>query len=690
MERAFFRSGNQWLVLEEPVAELIAERPAEVPGILSEVDAAVEDNGLFAAGFVSYEAAAAYGLSVHDPLPGLPAAAFRLYRRAENADRLPVAEVDVEGPARGTGDAWKPLLPRDAYAAAIASIKRYLEIGHSYQVNYTFPLIAPVAGDDGACILPGGETPDHAGNIAVAGKPLFAWFAGLVGDEPPPYAAYLNFENHSILSLSPELFVSLDGRRILSKPMKGTAPRAQNGLGGWRDWEPQGGAAAAASDQNEAAKRLHASEKDRAENLMIVDMIRNDLGRIAEVGSVSVDELFAIETYPTVYQMTSTVSARTDARLPDIFEAMFPCASVTGAPKVRTMEIIRELEPEPRGVYCGAVGFVLPGRRAQFNVAIRTALVDKATRSCRYGVGSGIVWDSSTDAEYDECMVKAAVLNGEDERFRPDGLIESLLLHRQIGYFLLERHIDRLIDSANELGFAWGAAGPREIMAESVREILMDMARDLFEGDEAVEAPRVSPGVNAWKVRLVLDSNGEISCEGEPLDHDPLANAAGPDPGRDGLADSRVQSVPGDHVKKGPWKAPSPRSVRTVIAADPVDPADPSLYLKTTSRHVYNRARETAGIRGNEEVILWNADGLVTEASRSNVVIERTTGDGCTTLVTPPVAFGLLAGTFRGHLLDCGVIEESPITVDELLGAPAVYLINSVRLWRRADLRAGV
>ncbi len=732
-DRAIFRSAEGWLVFEEIVGEVIAREPADVPAVLETVESAVNGKGLYAAGFLSYEAASAYGLAVHHPIDGLPPAVFALYRRCTPVDHLPAYGADT---GRIRPDAWRPLLPRGEYTRAITAVKHYLEAGHSYQVNYTFPLEATLIGRAGiAAARAVARTPARSQPLApaaeVSGDELFAWFGELLSNEPPPYAAFLDFAQFSILSLSPELFFSLEGRTIIAKPMKGTAPRGHNAgapHGGGPSVPPGAlstaateddslggadpGGATGSVDDREPAKRLFASEKDRAENLMIVDMIRNDLGRIADIGSVSVDRLFDIETYPTVYQMTSTVRALTSARLARIFEAMFPCASVTGAPKVRTMEIIRELEPQPRGVYCGAIGYLMPDRRGQFNVAIRTALVDKVAGSCRYGVGSGIVWDSETESEYEECLIKAAAIRGsttvghakanrgagqardvaavvhgesshpeapaQASQFLPDGIIESLLFHRSIGYFLLERHINRLIDTADALGFAWGGDAPPDTMTENLRAILADMANDLLEAAETtvdVPAPPTSrqtgeaSAERAWKVRLVLSRDGEIGCAGEPLDRDPLEQI-------------------GAALDRGAVQVPF---VRAVLAPEPIDADEPALYFKTTSRDVYEQAGRSAGVNAEQEVILWNNNGLVTEGSRSNIVVERRTrggGNRRSTLVTPPVECGLLAGTFRGHLLDCGIIDEKPVTVEELLGAEAVYLINSVRLWRRANVVA--
>ncbi|MBE2225143.1 MAG: chorismate-binding protein, partial [Anaerolineae bacterium] len=219
-------------------------------------------------------------------------------------------------------------------------------------------------------------------------------FSDLALAQAGGYGAYVDTGQHVLCSASPELFFRLDGDVLTSKPMKGTAVRGQT-----------------PAEDDENAAWLQQSEKNRAENVMIVDMIRNDMGRVAETGSVHVPRLFEVERYPTVLQMTSTVTAKTQASLTEIFQAMYPCASITGAPKVNTMKIIRELEPEPRGVYTGAIGFIAPNRQAQFNVAIRTVTVDREKETAVYHVGSGVVWDSNAQEEYEECLLKAKVLH---------------------------------------------------------------------------------------------------------------------------------------------------------------------------------------------------------------------------------------------------------------------------------------
>jgi para-aminobenzoate synthetase/4-amino-4-deoxychorismate lyase len=314
------------------------------------------------------------------------------------------------------------------------------------------------------------------------------------------------------------------------------------------------------AEDTAAAQWLQHSEKNRAENVMIVDMIRNDMGRVADVGSVRVTSLFDVERYPTLWQMTSTVTSTTVASLSDIMTALFPCASITGAPKPRTMRIIRLLETTPRRIYTGCIGFVAPDRRAQFSVAIRTVLIDKATDQAEYGVGGGIVWDSVTSDEYVECQVKAKVLTADHADF---SLLETMLWTREEGYFLLPYHLKRLRDSAAYFGIP--------VAMDKVEEELRNVSEHL-RGEQQ-------------RVRLLVSEDGLISCQATPLPH-----------------------------------SASPHPVRLRLAASPVDPSDPFLYHKTTRRHVYDAAR--AACPDCDDVLLWNERGEVTETCISNIVVE--------------------------------------------------------------------
>jgi para-aminobenzoate synthetase/4-amino-4-deoxychorismate lyase len=338
---------------------------------------------------------------------------------------------------------------KEAHRVAVERVRAYLAAGDSYQVNFTFGLTAPFEG---------------------SGQ---AWFQALCRAQQADYCAYLDLGGFQILSASPELFFRLDGDLLETRPMKGTRRRSPDPV-----------------EDVRLREELAASSKDRAENLMIVDLLRNDMGRISRTGSVNVTGLFKVEPYPTVWQMTSSIESKTRAPVTDILKALFPCGSVTGAPKVRSMQIIRELEQAPRGVYCGAVGYWMPGRKAQFNVAIRTATIDAATGCARYGVGGAITWDSEAGAEFDECLAKAAVLDAADGEVE---LLESLLFDGS--YFLLDRHLARLAASADFFGF--------RVDINGLENALVDASASM------------PPG--ARKVRLRVSRFGALTIEHAPV-----------------------------------------------------------------------------------------------------------------------------------------------------------------------------
>jgi para-aminobenzoate synthetase/4-amino-4-deoxychorismate lyase len=360
--RVVVRDGEQWLAFERPQEVLVCEEAPGLPELLARLDSAIA-GGRCVAGYLAYEAAAGLGLPTKAVgAGGPPLAAFGVY-----AEPAPI-EAPRAREAQGPED-WHPALALEDYSRAITRIQEHLAAGDTYQVNFSFPLTAPFAGD------------------------AWALFARLAAAQRGPCSAFVDLDHHAIVSVSPELFFVRDGRSIVTRPMKGTAARGLT-----------------QAEDDSAARALSASPKERAENVMIVDMLRNDLGRAAAIGSVVVPTLFEVERYPTLLQMVSSVAAESDASTGALLGALFPCASVTGAPKRRTMEIIAALEPRPRGVYTGTIGWAGPGPRAHFNVAIRTAVVDRQCRCATYGVGSGVVADSVAEAEYAECLLKARVL----------------------------------------------------------------------------------------------------------------------------------------------------------------------------------------------------------------------------------------------------------------------------------------
>jgi para-aminobenzoate synthetase / 4-amino-4-deoxychorismate lyase len=404
-----------------PVDTIATDDPAKLANCLNALRYA-QAHGLHAAGWIAYDAGA-----LGEPAAartGAPLLWFGLFERYEEIapERVPALLPD---PAGAWAGAPKPAIDRAAYAAAFDRVKAYIAAGDIYQANLTFQARLPVAGDPLALYA------------RIRGMAAAGW-GGIVQDGA-----------RTLLSFSPEMFVRLDGRRIEARPMKGTAPRG-------------GDPTALAGDP-----------KQRAENLMIVDLIRNDLSRIAAPASVAVPELFAVETYPTILQMTSTVTAALaeGADAVSLLEAAFPCGSITGAPKLRAMAIAAEVEAGPRGLYTGAIGRLDAGGDAAFNVAIRTLVVVGGEASL--GLGSGVVADSERDAEWAECLAKGAFVAAACPRF---DLIETMPFDPHEGFTDLERHLARMKRSAEALGFAFDRHDCRnELQAATFR--LRDPAR---------------------------------------------------------------------------------------------------------------------------------------------------------------------------------------------------------------------
>jgi para-aminobenzoate synthetase/4-amino-4-deoxychorismate lyase len=505
-----------WLRFDSPVAVCEARCLNEVMPALHRVSEETARRGRWAAGFIAYEAAPAFdpALVVRPPDPALPLLWFGLYAKPRM-----IARADIGAEALAGAPDWTATVQDADYARAIGLIKERIRRGDTYQVNYTLRLRAPFT------------------------QPASALFASLIDAQETPYGAFVETPEWAVCSASPELFLEWDGERLASKPMKGTLPR---GL-----WP---------AEDRRLAAALAASEKDRAEHVMIVDMVRNDLGRIAETGSVEVVNPFAIEPYPTLWQMTSLVQCATRADLPDILRALFPAASITGAPKAATMSLIAELETAPRGIYTGALGFVAPGRRAQLNVAIRTARVDKRAGTAEYGTGGGIVWDSTAESELEEARVKARILTRRRPVF---SLLETLLWQPEEGCFLLDGHLDRLAESAAFFAFPLDRDDLRRRLMESVRGL-----------------PPVP-----HRIRLVVPKGGIPELTIAPL-------------------------------------IPLPTPYRVALAVEPIDASDPFLFHKTTRRNVYEAARKQAGT-ACDDVLLWNRRGEITESTLANVMVER-------------------------------------------------------------------
>ncbi len=548
-----------------PRQTLVAHTLAQVRPLLDAVQAA-SAQGLWCVGVVRYEAAPAFdaALTVH-PAEG-PLAWFAVFDTAlpwpeEAAD---TAQVD-----------WKEL-PRPPFDAAMARLQQAIADGELYQVNLTAQM---------------------AGTVAH-GTPR-ALFSALQRAQPGGYSAFIDTDLEQLLSVSPELFFDWQGEHILARPMKGTARRG-----------------ATAAEDAALAEALRTTPKERAENVMVVDLLRNDLSRIAQPHSVQVPRLFHTEALPTVWQMTSDVTARTrpGCTLAEVFAALFPCGSVTGAPKVQAMQLIHELEPGPRGAYCGAIGVVRPGGHATFNVPIRTVVLRGAAARC--GIGSGITSDARPDGEWQEWADKQAFVQRASAPF---SLLETLaLVDGQLRH--CDAHLERMAQAALHFGTPW--------RAERVTQALNNLVQQHPTGP--------------WRVRLLLDAQGQPSAEAYPLE-------------------------------------PSPTQVRLQLADRPLAQAHSEFVrFKTTRRAHYDAFPPPPGVF---DTLLWNPAGEITECTRGNIAL-LVGGQW----VTPPLACGLLGGIGRAVALQEGRVVEAVVRADDLPRVEALAFVNSLRGWIAAEL----
>ncbi|WP_324828671.1 aminodeoxychorismate synthase component I [Qipengyuania zhejiangensis] len=581
------------LLFAQPREVFVAHRPDEVEEVLIRADAA-RANGCTLAGYIAYEA----GLALEPRLAGLTAARsggagpliwLGLF---DESERIAAADMPewLSSHAQGTGSVGplEPQLSPGGYAEAFGRLQEAIRAGDIYQANLTFPLA-------------GNFTGDPMGLYAALRPSAQAGYGGVVFDG-----------SHWLLSLSPELFVSLKGHEAKAKPMKGTRPRVADPV-----------ADRAMRDE------LADSVKDRAENLMIVDLMRNDLARVAQAGSVRVDDPFAIESYPTVHQMVSAVRATlADGHgAIDLVRALFPCGSITGAPKIRAMELIDAVERDPRGPYCGAIGRIDASGDAAFNVAIRTLRlteIENGRGKAVLGVGGAIVADSEAHTEWREAILKGAFVrkSSPDHRAAQFDLIETMRFMPEGGIPSLEAHLARMKESAAELGFSFDRHEARNQL-------------------HALCFVLEKPG----RVRLLASRQGAIALE--------------------------VMDMP------DPWDDPA----KAIIMPLPVDPGDWRLRHKTSDRGFYEDAQATARRHGAHEALFVREDGLVTEGCVTNIFVRGDDG----VLLTPPATLGLLPGILRQTLLESGEAREAELTVEDL--DRGFFLGNSLRLMMKAELR---
>jgi para-aminobenzoate synthetase / 4-amino-4-deoxychorismate lyase len=570
---------------QAPLETIVARRAEEVAPALERI-AALHSEGREMAGVIAYEAGYALEPKLAPLLAKRCGGAGPLvwFGAFDGYETIPAADVpqrlrELAGGPSGTLGPMEPQLSPGSYARDFGVLQEAISAGDIYQANFTFPLAGSWRGDPVAL-------------YAAIRPAAAAGYGGIVFDG-----------THWLLSFSPELFFALKDGAATVKPMKGTRPRGRD-----------------ATEDAAFAAELSASPKERAENLMIVDLMRNDLSRVAEPGTVRVQNAFAVESYPTVHQMVSTIRAQL---LPgkgaiDMIRALFPCGSITGTPKIRAMELIAQTERNARGVYCGSIGRIDATGDSAFNVAIRTLRLtpgEGGQGKAVLGVGSAIVADSSAMAEWRECLVKGGFVrqianSGAAAQF---DLIETMAFSPDNGIPLLELHLERMKASATELGFNFD----RHALRNAIQALCFD-------------APM--PG----KLRLVVARSGSYSLELAELPPAPTA------------------------------------PMLCAVMALPVDDGDWRLRHKCSDRGFYEAGLAAARDAGADEALFIRDDGLITEGCISNMFVER---DG--RLLTPPLRLGLLPGVLRRSLMEAGKAIEAELRLDDL--AQGFLIGNAVR-----------
>ena len=601
-------NSNVALLLENPVRTLNTDSFLEIPEIILKVEKYL-DEGFYAAGYLTYEASEAFGLPVIKNSSTKPLAWFSIY---ESIQKIPIKDLFlVAGASLLTKTKGKSIsngghrcppfkLPSDhpgivphsdrigvvplcvnftknKYLQTIENIKKLISSGDTYQVNFT-------------C---------RTRFESEVDPELF--FLSLYNSHPVPFGAYLNSGEHKILSLSPELFIRKTGDIIESKPMKGTIKRGFS-----------------LEDDEKMSEELRNSPKNRAENIMIVDMMRNDFGRICEFGSVETPDVFSIETYRSLHQMTSKVKGKLkpNSSLLDILSAVFPASSITGAPKKRTMEIIKEYEKEPREIYTGTLGFFPPNKDFTLNVAIRT--LEYYEGKYKLGVGAGIVADSDPQSEYDETLLKTQFISQAEF-----DLIETILLDENGNYVYLDEHLERLKNSALYWQYPFS------------REKIKDTLSVTHRGTTPVRSGgyRCPPYI----LKIALDSKGNISIS--TRDYEKVSNP-----------------------------------VKIKLSSVRMNSSGRFLYHKTSLRDVYESELSLAKGEDFYEVIFANEKGYITEGSFTNIFY-RINGEW----YTPPISDGLLCGIWRDKFIKGNNALEKSLKIEDLCKCDEIIIGNSVR-----------
>ena len=486
---------------------------------LNRIDELIE-KGLFGYSLMNYESGYLFEKTLHKYLPKNENLILFIFYDNKNVQRITSSGINFDEPEKYKIKNFKLSTSKNEFTNSIRKIKSYIEEGDTYQVNYT------VKGKF-----------DFEGSYS-------GLFSNLVFNQSAQYIAVINNNGKIVISLSPEMFFEIKGRKIISKPMKGTARRGIDH-----------------SNDEFIKYELERSKKNRAENVMIIDLIRNDLGRISEYGSVKVNNLFNVEKYESVYQMVSTIESkvRKNVKLSDIIRNIFPCGSITGAPKIRTMEIINELEKEKRGIYTGGIGLIRE-KRITFNVPIRTLTIDKKSNKGEIGLGSGIVWDSIAEEEYEETKLKGKFLT---EPNKPFEIFETMKIEDG-KIFLLDEHLDRMEQTAAYFLFNFDRKKTKSYLNKTIFQI----------------------GKDSYRLRLSLDKYGELS-----------------------YSFSKLPQLP--------------EAVKVIISTNKISSKNRFQYFKTTNRGLYNKEYKKYSSKGFFDVIYFNERGELAEGSITNIFVYK-------------------------------------------------------------------
>jgi len=555
---------------DAPTSLIEAHHQDDIPGALASIEAALAD-GKYVAGYASYELGIQIGKPLEDHLGRAehPILQFGVFDRYD-PDRRPFGQSYAPLPE------LKPRWSEAQYLKRFKRAKAYIEAGDIYQINVTFPY-------SGTSL----ERPDFA-----------ALYGHLRGRQPVRYGGIIQLCDRHILSLSPELFFEIEGRTVRTRPMKGTAARG-----------------ATPAEDLRIGKAMQNDEKSQAENLMIVDLLRNDLSMIGQSGTTKVTDLFSLETYPTLHQMTSGIETqmRRGVTATEVFSSLFPCGSITGAPKRRAMEIIEELEPDPRGPYCGAIGYFDPDGSAKFNVAIRTLTSQPHQRGfvTHYGVGSGVVYDSDGAQEYAECTLKSAIITAKPK------LIETLKWTPNDGFIRLELHVSRLLKSAKDFGYN------------------VDLIT-LFSLLDAEVVNNTAPK----RIRISLSQTDQIKIQSETF-------------------------------------TPLPEPIKLALSKKALTPQRQFFDAKIDSRIFYDGERSRLiSLTGCDEVLFLNSQEQLCEGSFTSLFVKL---PGMQKLQTPALNCGLLPGVFRHEMIATNQAEESILFTRDLTRVQQLYVGNSLR-----------